>query len=266
VALALSVEEQDARLRAECPQFKLVAHGEWVGVWEGTLRPVCQTYRVRIVYYSRWMFPGFDLANPIISVYVLDPPIGVNPRGTGEPPQHVYRNRSRPDFPRLCIYDPRDDNWRPTEHIVDRIIPWTIKWLFFHEEWVASGVWHGGGRHPELSECPTPQDNLDPARRAQQEQSLTVAFHCLGQRIGLSASSLSMAAALEAFFPLQPSRLLSVSTPEEIRSRIISTLQWGPRLAASSRSGWERAWKPPTSSIFISIADATSSIPKKAAA
>src|SRR5689334_19331441 len=125
--LALSVDEQDARLRAECPQFKLVAHGGWVGVWDGTVRPISQTYRIRIVYFARWMFPGFDLANPILSVFVMDPPIGADPRGAGEPPQHVYRLGHHPDFPRLCIYDPRDDKWRPTEYIVDRIIPWTIK-------------------------------------------------------------------------------------------------------------------------------------------
>ena len=165
MGLALSVDEQDARLRAECPQFKLVAHGEWVGVWEGTVRPICQTYRIRIVYFSRRMFPGFDLANPILSVFVMDPPIGADPRGTGEPPQHVYRLGCHPDFPRLCIYDPHDDKWRPTEYIVDRIIPWTIKWLFFHEEWVESGVWKGEGRHPEIPECRT-QQGQHPVRTA----------------------------------------------------------------------------------------------------
>ena len=52
----LSVKEQDRRLRADCPQFALVAHAGWIGVWEGTVRPVCQTYRIRIVYFSRKFF------------------------------------------------------------------------------------------------------------------------------------------------------------------------------------------------------------------
>src|SRR5713226_3213507 len=76
----LSVEEHDQRLRAECPQFSLVAHAGWMGVWEGTLRPICQTYRIRIVYFSRRVFDGWFLQNPYVSVFVIDPPIGPDPR------------------------------------------------------------------------------------------------------------------------------------------------------------------------------------------
>jgi hypothetical protein len=89
--LPLSIDEQDRKLRAKCPQFRLVAHGGWMGVWEGTLTPICQTYRVRLVYFSRRYFDGWHLNNPYISIFVIDPPIGPDPRGTGEPPQHVYR-------------------------------------------------------------------------------------------------------------------------------------------------------------------------------
>jgi hypothetical protein len=258
LALPLSVEEQDARLRAECPQFSLIAHARWVAVWEGTLRPVCQTYRIKIVYFSRRYFPGFDLANPYVNVFVVDPPIGADPRGTGEPPQHVYRLGHHPDFPRLCIYDPTNDQWEPSEYLVDRIIPWTIKWLFFHEEWVASGVWKGGGRHPEEPQCLI-QDDLGTVSRARPEQFRTAEFHKLGRKIGLSASSLSMAAASAGFFPLQPSRLLSVATPMEIQSQIISTLPLGPRLVALSPSGLAPAWTPLPSATSTSSVDPKSS-------
>src|SRR4051794_27987393 len=107
----LSIDEQDRILRAECPQFSLTAHGGLFGVWEGTLRPICQTYHVRIVYFPRRYFPDFDITNPTISVFVLDPPVGPDPRGTGEPPPHVYRLGHPPAFPRLCISDPIDDAW-----------------------------------------------------------------------------------------------------------------------------------------------------------
>jgi len=117
--LPLSIDEQDRKLRAKCPQFRLVAHGGWMGVWEGTLTPICQTYRVRLVYFSRRYFDGWHLNNPYISIFVIDPPIGPDPRGTGEPPQHVYRLGHPPEFPRLCVYDPIEDDWRPSEYIVD---------------------------------------------------------------------------------------------------------------------------------------------------
>lgn len=143
----LSVAEQDRKLRAECPQFRLVVNAGYVGIWEGTLRPICQTYRIRIVYFPRKFFDGWFLQNPYVSVFVIDPPIGPDPRGTGERPQHVYGLGYAPEFPRLCINDPIEDAWWSDEYIYKRIIPWTIKWLFFHEEWVASGEWNGGGKH-----------------------------------------------------------------------------------------------------------------------
>src|SRR6516165_10557284 len=102
----LTVAEQDVKLRADCPQLRLVAHCGWIGVWEGTLRPICQTYRVRIVYFARRYFERWELACPYVSVFVIDPPIGPDPRGTGESPQHVYRLGYPPHRPRLCIHDP----------------------------------------------------------------------------------------------------------------------------------------------------------------
>ena len=142
--LPLSVDEQDQKLRAECPQFRLVAHAGWFGVWEGTLRPICQPYRIRIVYFARRYFDGWHLGNPYVTVFVLDPPIGPDPRGTGEPPQHVYRLGIRRHFRNFAFMIPVKTNGGPMNTLSIAIIPWTIKWLFFHEEWVASGEWKGG--------------------------------------------------------------------------------------------------------------------------
>jgi hypothetical protein len=82
------------------------------------------------VYFARRRFEGWRLAHPYVSVFAIDPLVGPDPRGTGEPPQHVYRLGYRPDLPRLCIHDPIEDEWWPDEYIVDRIIPWTIKMAF----------------------------------------------------------------------------------------------------------------------------------------
>lgn len=256
---ALSVEEQDQRLRAECPQFRLVAHAGWIGVWEGTLRPVCQTYRIRILYFARRFFPGWDLANHSLSITVLDPPIGPDPRGTGEPPRHVFSLGRPPEFPALCVFDPKEDMWRPSEPIVERIIPWTIKWLFFHEEWVASGVWKGGGRHPELPQpCLTQDDDLDPESRARQEQSRNDGFHRLGRKIGVFASCPLMEAASAGYFPPPPWPPWNGITPVEARSQLTSILLQAPRLAASSPSAWAPGSRLPTFSTSTSGGDAKS--------
>jgi hypothetical protein len=256
----LSVEEQDERLRAECPEFKLVASAGWIGVWHGTLRPICQTYRVQIVYFARRFFDGWVLENPYECVTVLDPPIGPNPRGTREPPQHVYRLGYPPAFPRLCIFDPAQREWRPDEYIVDKIIPWTIKWLLFHEHWVATGEWKGGGRHPEGPRSCLKKDDSDQESRDRQARFRNAEFHRLGRRIGIFASSLLMEAASAGSFP-PPSWLdLSGITPAEAQSQLTSILLQVPRLAASSPSGWELAIPPRSSSTSMSDADAKFSL------
>lgn len=28
------------------------------------------------------------------------------------------------------------------------VVPWTALWLFYFEDWLASGEWKGGGQHP----------------------------------------------------------------------------------------------------------------------
>jgi hypothetical protein len=238
--LPLSIDEQDRKLRAKCPQFRLVAHRGWMGIWEGALTPICQTYRVRLVYFSRRYFDGWNLDNPYISIFVVDPPIGPYPRRTGEPPQHVYRLGHPPEFPRLCVYDPIDDDWCPTEYIVDRIIPWTIKWLFFHEEWVASGEWKGGGRHPEIPEPCLKDEGLDPESRAQRERFRNAEFHRLGRKIGVFASCPLMEAASAGSFQPLSWRNWSGVTPAEIPSRLASILSQEHRPEASSVLDWQQ--------------------------
>ncbi len=255
----LSVDEQDRKLRAECPQFRLVAHHGWMGIWEGPLTPICQTYWVRLVYFSRRFFDGYYLDNPYISVFVIDPPIGPDPRGTGVPPQHVYRLGHDPAFPRLCIYDPVDDDWQPSEFIVDRIIPWTIKWLFFHEEWVASGEWKGGGLHPEIPEPCLKDDDCDPEKHVRREQFRSAEFHRLGRKIGVFASCPLMVAASGGSFPPQFWQSWNAATPAALPSLLASTLSQEPQPAASSVLDWRQDTPPVNSATSMSIAEMKSS-------
>jgi hypothetical protein len=47
----LSVEAQDSRIKALYPDFRSVAVTGWIGIWEGELRPITQTYRIGILYF-----------------------------------------------------------------------------------------------------------------------------------------------------------------------------------------------------------------------
>jgi uncharacterized protein len=91
---------------------------------------------------------------------------------------HVYRLGHKPEFPALCLFDPKQDEWSPDEFIADKIIPWAIKWLFYYEVWLATGEWQGGGRHPEIPKdaaCLS-RDGSDLESRARRERSLTAAW------------------------------------------------------------------------------------------
>ena len=35
--------------------------------------------------------------------------------------------------------------------LFDTLIPWTAEWLWYFEDWLATGVWSGGGEHPRIN-------------------------------------------------------------------------------------------------------------------
>src|SRR3546814_895863 len=129
----LSIVEQDRHIRSVFPGFALTFNTDWVAVWEGKLTPIMQTYRVRITHFRHRSFEHWKLQNSYVSVQVIDPVIGLDPRGTGESTPHIYINRRDPRYPYLCLYDPAERSWTPVEFIAETIIPWTIDWLFFFE-------------------------------------------------------------------------------------------------------------------------------------
>lgn len=48
---------------------------------------------------------------------------------------------------RLCLALPKEFNYGM--FVSDTIIPWTVEWLFYYEIWLYSGIWYGGGIHPQ---------------------------------------------------------------------------------------------------------------------
>jgi hypothetical protein len=61
---------------------------------------------------------------------------------------HVYAQKP----PRLCLYFPSSGEWAAEMRIDQTIVPWTILWLFYFEEWLDSNEWKGGGVHPKESD------------------------------------------------------------------------------------------------------------------
>ena len=65
----------------------------------------------------------------------------------GQRAKHLYPDDS------LCLYYHPSREWHGGMVVADTIVPWTAEWLLHYELWLATGVWSGGGIHPERTEA-----------------------------------------------------------------------------------------------------------------
>jgi hypothetical protein len=93
--------------------------------------PLSRVYKVRIEYQQ----------GGVPQVFVLDPDLSALAAGRKLP--HVYQQQPA----ELCLYLPGTGEWSPAKRISETIVPWTFLWLWYFEEWLASGAWKGGGLH-----------------------------------------------------------------------------------------------------------------------
>ena len=230
----LTIDEQGRRMKALYPDFRCVLDAGWLAVWEGPLQPISQTYRVRIRYFARRQFENWMICDPYVTVTVIEPPVGPDPRGTGEPPPHVFRLGHPPEFPALCLYDSRADEWSPEQLIAETIVPWTIHWLYWFEVWLLTGEWRGGGRHPEVEPEPwlstVASDRENAAQRARR---LNAGFHRIGRQLGAFGSYRSMVGVSAASFPPLLLHSLNNALYPVARSEATSTSSLEPLPAAS---------------------------------
>jgi hypothetical protein len=50
---------------------------------------------------------------------------------------------------RLCLWSPKLKEWDWHMNLSDTYIPWTVRWLWYFEDWLYSDEWAGGGDHPD---------------------------------------------------------------------------------------------------------------------
>lgn len=105
--------------------------GRLFWTYDASPSPLSRIYRVHIEM-------GQDLWPEI---FVRDPDLDAL-AGSRDLP-HVYHNPTR-----LCLYLPGTREWQPWLRLDQTIVPWTALWLFYFEDWLASGAWKGGGIHP----------------------------------------------------------------------------------------------------------------------
>jgi len=110
-----------------------VRHGKLIWEYHDRPTPLSRSYRLRITYRH----------NGTPEVFVLEPHLPTLAGGRDLP--HVYQQ----DPPRLCLYLPSNGEWSATMKISETIVPWSVLWLYYFEEWLSTDVWSGGGVHPK---------------------------------------------------------------------------------------------------------------------
>lgn len=127
---SISAADQLKDMAAKHPEFlgrRLGNQATWEGRFQPT--PACAVYLVRIE----------ALAGQRPWVSVLEPELRI--AGDQWLETHRFSHGG------LCLH--LHEEWTPDQFIADTIIPWTTIWLVNYEYWLASGLWLGGGKHPE---------------------------------------------------------------------------------------------------------------------
>lgn len=131
-AAELTLMQQAAALKWEQPDSTIKFHKPSELTWIGQIRPtpLNENYTVKITL-------GL-LGCP--RIWVIAP--ALRKRGEEDIP-HMYAQE------RLCVYNPSKYQWNRKMKLSETILVWTSMWLYFYEIWQATGLWLGGGDHPE---------------------------------------------------------------------------------------------------------------------
>lgn len=143
----MPMQEQIRRMKALYPSFRVVFNGGWHVEWEGFLRPIYKSYKLRITLVLKTMLDGMKIGPYYPRIILIDPPLELlTDRAPGELVPHIYLNGDNPAKSPLCVFDPVAGEWTNDMAIAETIIPWVIDWLVSYEGWLATGEWTGGGR------------------------------------------------------------------------------------------------------------------------
>jgi hypothetical protein len=149
-----TLKEQAEAMRRRWREFEAApALGGGI-VWFGPLVGPGRTYRVMIEYGPVPAPPDATFLEQIPLVRVLSPRLEPRWASPDEAPlPHVFFDKDDITLSPLCLFDPDQAQWSPADLIADKTVLWAVDWLVCYEGWLATGRWHGGGRH-----APRPRD------------------------------------------------------------------------------------------------------------
>ena len=105
--------------------------------WRCVVRPMplSRDYHLRVDYK----------ADGLPEMFVESPDLTALADGKRIP--HLYKREHPVE---LCLFMARRGDWNASRSIAEQVLPWAVTWLFYFEDWLATGEWKGGGEHPAL--------------------------------------------------------------------------------------------------------------------
>lgn len=134
-------------MRRRWGQFDLAEETTDSAVWFGSLVGIERPYRISLEFGlpihghdERWRsFPIVRVLSP-----ALEPQFDAAEEA---PLPHVFFDEKYIALSPLCLFDPAANEWSHDDLLADTTLPWAADWLACYEGWLATGRWHGGGRH-----------------------------------------------------------------------------------------------------------------------
>jgi hypothetical protein len=114
--------------------------------WDKRIKP---WYDLSVGY--RWLCFRYSLQpTPTCGVYevLFAYCLGVRPHVYVKSPEpvreaHGQRTPHLNNDGTLCLYDPAKAQWTGADPLIYTVVPWTTRWLFHYENWLAFGEWRG---------------------------------------------------------------------------------------------------------------------------
>lgn len=147
-----SFDEQNEAILKHWPGWELIGYEHEVAEWRGPIRPNKRTYEVQVRYRVPHALLIYDAMRFQPRVQVLRPSLEMHHDYEQGPLPHVYYVGEPIDRVELCLFDVEYGEWTPQDLIAETTLNWASLWLNFYEGWLATKKWHGGGKHPEITD------------------------------------------------------------------------------------------------------------------
>lgn len=143
----ICLEHQINVMASDYPDLEVAARSDRACLWKGPIKPYRKIFQISI-FYRPPIAPEIFTCNGVQPLVQVHSPILERHANFDEGPiPHIYENRNELLLPFLCLFDPDAKEWTPDDSLTETTIPWTERWLFNYEFWLATGFWEGGGRH-----------------------------------------------------------------------------------------------------------------------